>query len=304
MSMKLLGLIALTLFCIGPTCDASTSPQDPVIADARSQLDKLVPIKDLPGKTGAMIPGFIFDLKSFSEFSGYEVVSDGVGILTANVTKRQITLRKNEGVVRIWIIVAQGSVDQAHQSLYDEIGGRGADILSAIRGDKVGIQIGDFNILVGNREAPANASEVDDFGFGRNNICVYIQKPGSHVTLDVLGFGKKVDELLKKEPTLASLDARSGYLPEITEFRLKDQNVPLKPFQQDRELVIRVKVSNDSKATFTFFFKGDEFVDGAERDKKFFAVSGPKPGTGSLTMTVATNRLLRSEKSIQVAVTE
>ena len=165
----------------------------------------------LPGKQKKLIAGYHLRLSKLPLLEDFYVKSQSVHYFGELWARRIIVLRnkKTDNLSLIRIVVAQKKCSDAHEALFQSYQLREREI-TLYPGQEQRIDVGDFCFL------PRIKPYISMIDFVRNNIVVKISRR-MNKELDVIKLAKRIDEILKKEPTYKNLE-ESKNLPIIKEF--------------------------------------------------------------------------------------
>lgn len=277
----------------------------------RNNVKEKLSFSTLPGKNGALKPGFSFLKNDYPELNAYSGVSDQIEIVASpggRSVLRTMVMKKDASsdTVEIEIQVDMISTDNAQEGIVDDLLATsylplGLPIRE--RGDTNGINVGDFNFVLSGL-LPDHIDQIGWLHFVRNNIRILVSQRSSTTGVNLVNLAQKIDQKILALPNVTPQQIGPAYAPAITAFAPASSTV-----SKFKTVQFNLTASDPQGVELKFKFRGSR-LGGVTRDESaqpvrttYFA-SGNATGTDTIEVIAIDDTLLWTSASATVEVTE
>lgn len=301
----LLRLPAALLFLGGAVCGQDEK-------DFLEAIKKQHGFAALPGKDSKFREGFALSPAEARQVKNLRVASDGVsatdGGRLVERNLRFVSKSCGEGSLAIRLVVAQKSVNDAHESIFVDVA-FSASLRGLTRGDtEFGLSVGNFNFLY-DAKAQIDMSKpltIRNLTFARNNVVVFLRKlepfqNGEDVNL--IDLARDTDAAIQKVREVDSLET-SKRLPEVRELALAGNVTEVKAGSSTKVL-LRVVPNAGGESDLKLFFFADKLSMVEQGTKKDDFIYKPtSPGQSRIVLVAVNGLLLAARRELRVSIVE
>jgi hypothetical protein len=266
----------------------------------------------LPAKDAKFREGFTFSPGEAGQMKNLRLASDEVSVTEdgrlAERSMRFVSKSGGSGALTIRIVVAQKSINDAHESIFVDVA-FSSTLRDLTRGDtEFGLRIGDFNFLY-DTKALIDISKpltIRSFTFSRNNVVVFFRKLESFKNgedVDLIELARDTDKAIQKVRELDSLQT-SKRIPEIRELALEG-NVSEVKVGSNTKVLLQVVPNAGGERDLKLFFFADKLSMVQEGVKKGEFTYQPSTAGESRIVLVAVNGLLlAARRQLNISIRE